>query len=495
MTAATRKPGPLRARPNRGLGEATRPREDRYHGPVKHIAKATALVVVLSALPARADCPENAHYVAPSGSDGGAGTETDPWATIDHAIDNTGPGDCVYVRAGQYETGSEFWIRENQGGTAGAWWSLEAYPGEQVILLTRVYIEGNYTRVRGFTFPSGVRLLSRHPGHHHELLENRFSGAYTYAPISVGGDDVLVEGNLIELDGTGTTQDHGIYVMHGTGKTIRGNVIVSAPGYGIHVYDEDKYTHSPDIAGVLVEGNIVVGSVQRSGIIAAAASGVNIDDVTLRRNVLVGSQGGITVWDGITAVAIEHNTLVDNGQRGMTIDAESVTIVNNIVWGATTAVRAPSAVNLDTNLYGPGNPAIEGPTDDHALFADPLFVDPAAGNYRLQESSPAIDVGVDLGQSYVGAGPDLGAYEFGADEGGGVPVGGSGGTGGSSSGGAGGSGATTGGGGSGGGYDSASDGDEGCGCRHAGRGVRLPGWLAASLLGVCLRRRRRYRAS
>ena len=44
--------------------------------------------------------------------------------------------------------------------------------------------------------------------------------------------------------------------------------------------------------------------------------------------------------------------------------------------------------------------------------SDPLFVNPAAGDFRLQSTSPCIDRGTPVGLPYLGAAPDLGAQEF-----------------------------------------------------------------------------------
>ena len=57
----------------------------------------TGLVAVLGltapATPARAAT----YYVDPAGSDAGAGTSADPWATLQLAADSVGPGDVVYI--------------------------------------------------------------------------------------------------------------------------------------------------------------------------------------------------------------------------------------------------------------------------------------------------------------------------------------------------------------------------------------------------------------
>jgi len=58
--------------------------------------------------------------------------------------------------------------------------------------------------------------------------------------------------------------------------------------------------------------------------------------------------------------------------------------------------------------------------DPHSIVANPLFVDPENGNFRLQTGSPAIDAGIDVGltQDYEGntvpqgLAPDIGAYEY-----------------------------------------------------------------------------------
>ena len=74
----------------------------------------------------------------------------------------------------------------------------------------------------------------------------------------------------------------------------------------------------------------------------------------------------------------------------------------------------------DYSIYAPGPGQVEFALGPHSVRVDPLFADPAAGDYRLQPASPAIDAcapieqAADLdgsprpqGQEY-----DMGAYEY-----------------------------------------------------------------------------------
>ncbi len=56
----------------------------------------------------------------------------------------------------------------------------------------------------------------------------------------------------------------------------------------------------------------------------------------------------------------------------------------------------------------------DGATGEHNLDnVDPLFVDASRGDLHLQENSPCIDAGTDVGLPYTGNAPDLGCFEYG----------------------------------------------------------------------------------
>lgn len=458
------------------------------------------LALTLGSRLALADCtsPASTHFVATTGSDSADGSEGAPWATINHAISKTGPGACVRVRAGSYDEGGEIWVRPENGGAAGQLWELAPYPGESVTLQTRVLLEGHYARVRGFEMASGVSIIAREQGSHNEVIGNHFKGAYTYAAISLGGDDLLAEDNVIELDGSGSTQDHGIYVLYGKGKVIRNNAITGSPGYGVHIYDENKYGWSPDISDVLVENNSIRGCVSRSGVIVAADSGVQVSNVKIVHNVLAENpSAGVTIWkDGISGVDVLNNTVVGGGAGVTNLGAAGVRVQNNLFWNTQTLLDG-SFASVDTNLYGPAKSGASA--DVNPLYADPAFVNAGQGDYHLSAGSPAIDAGKDVGLAFVGSAPDLGAYEVGGNTGpGGTPepgTGGSTGSGGRSSGG--GSAGSSGGaptGGAAGAKSSAASEDDGCGCRVPSR-RRPVGYALLFVAGVALLEARRRRSA
>jgi len=71
------------------------------------------------------------YYVALSGSDGARGTENAPFRSIAKGVSVASPGDTVFVRGGTYSGGP---VVINKSGTAEAWLTISAYPGELPIL-------------------------------------------------------------------------------------------------------------------------------------------------------------------------------------------------------------------------------------------------------------------------------------------------------------------------------------------------------------------------
>ena len=129
---------------------------------------------------------------------------------------------------------------------------------------------------------------------------------------------------------------------------------------------------------------------------------------------------------GVTGIIVEANgarilncTFVGNGDFDVdAIAGDGLQLINGIFVGGDSplsAIRASSSAAIrHGEFYNHPVKVLGGATLGTGCFtADPLFLDEAAGFYRLKASSPAIDVGADLGIEYTGPAPDLGAYETG----------------------------------------------------------------------------------
>jgi hypothetical protein len=75
----------------------------------------------------------NALYVAPNGSAGASGTQSDP-TTLASAITRIGAGGTIYMRGGTYSFAQTVTIAPGNNGTSSARKKLSAYPGETPVL-------------------------------------------------------------------------------------------------------------------------------------------------------------------------------------------------------------------------------------------------------------------------------------------------------------------------------------------------------------------------
>ena len=364
----------------------------------------------------------NVYYVSTSGRDSNDGSIDSPWASLDHAIEVAGAGDTIMMRGGEYTT-NEVWIRGDRGmgGSNGQYLTIKSYPGETASVGGSRWmdLEADFVRIEGLHFRMPYSLDVGGEGN--QIVNNTFYGPQPdYAAIMCGGTNNLIQGNRIEITGGGSTLDHGIYLLSSTGITIRGNYISGFYGYGIHMYDEDKGDHRPKpYENILIEGNTVVGSPNRSGIILGAHdSTVSINDVVIKNNIIYdNADAGILIkYEPISNIHIYNNTIYSNAGGILIFTAiDHLEIVNNI-FASNRGGHIEVSGNLTNstvthNLYDQPASVGSGVSDAHPIFVNPLFVDANSGDFHLQAGSPAIDAGIDVGIPYAGGAPDLGAFE------------------------------------------------------------------------------------
>ena len=149
--------------------------------------------------------------------------------------------------------------------------------------------------------------------------------------VGTHGDDLLIAGNVCAASGSSVgTQGHCFYVSNGRRIRLLWNVGGGVPGYGIHIFDQQRSSNDirRRISDVLVEGNRLSGSSERSGLILAMGDEGNLGNaiagVRVRGNTFTANNhSGIIVGERVSNVIIERNRFVRNGRQGITVADEA----------------------------------------------------------------------------------------------------------------------------------------------------------------------------
>jgi hypothetical protein len=395
------------------------------------------------------------YYVAGGGADNKSCSMTTPCATILYAATIMKPGDILLVRGGAYAEG-EIWIRAAQSGAPGQPKVIKNYPGEDVYLTNKVrdvLIDADYFTVSGLNFRNGKALFATGWASTNQkglkFINNSFVGAIGYAAIELTGNDHVVAGNVCEVSGsTVGTMGHCYYITQGSNLRIAYNIAAGAPGYGLHIYDERRAAADfrRVIRNVVVEGNVLKSSTQRSGLILtmsdAGGYGNVIDNVTIRNNIMAANNHlGLLISGVCRNIKVYNNTFYQNGRQAIYIENDGkingVDIRNNLIYQSPNGncnsncdnvrqahVRSGAAaqnVVINNNYYYPGLPVVLGGKDASAITGPVQFANEGALDFHVLYGSSVIDHGITLAgvptdcdgrRRPQGAAFDIGAYEL-----------------------------------------------------------------------------------
>ena len=163
-----------------------------------------------------------------------------------------------------------------------------------------------------------------------------------------------------------------------------------------------------DCADVQIDNNNFKNNPVANLVIESRAS-----TVTCRRNLFFGNGGISCIGAYSDLVTIVNNTFAGNN-RGYLSTSECVFSRNNIVVNSKDYGLYGWSLSADYNLVWNNHPDYESNVIPgvHDLSTDPLFVDPANGDYHLQPSSPCIDAGDPsaIFNDPDGSRADIGAY-------------------------------------------------------------------------------------
>jgi parallel beta-helix repeat protein len=224
--------------------------------------------------------------------------------------------------------------------------------------------------------------------------------------------DSLIEGNTL----SGAVEEHGIYLANGGSDNtiVRNNKASNNARNGIHLNGDSSIGGDGLHQNITIEGNTFFNN---------TSNGMDIDGLhggVIRNNLLYGNGTNAVRVFRIDAAAgagnlqIYNNTLVTNGGAPikLTADVGGHVIFNNILLNANTGnfalVTGNATFSSDRNIVsGRFSRNEEGTaqtlaqwqalgydTSSFASTAAALFVNAAAGDYRLKAGSPAANAGI-----------------------------------------------------------------------------------------------------
>lgn len=400
------------------------------------------------------------YYVSGSGSNTNNGlSPSSAFSTIQKAASMTKPGDKVLIMNGIYtNSNSGSVVTINRSGTANAWIKYHAYPGHSPkikhnawngILITdgaayiEIYgleIEGNNTKIT-LDYAQSQKYNSNNPltngnciniegrkttnPHHIRILNNKVHNC--------GGAGIsTAEADYVMIDGNEVYNNAWYSVNANSGISMYQNVNYdSNTGYKMYVTNNRVYNNRQYIPwikyGKITDGNgIIIDDSQhtQNGSTLGAYKGR-----TLVANNITYQNGG----SGIGAHRSEHVDIINNtaymNNQSPEINygqifpnySSDFKILNNILYAypGKKVNHKPSGTNVIFNYNIYANSTAIGAKGANDIVADPQFVNPSAGDFRLKSTSPAINNGAQFMQKDFINNPrpsgnrsDIGAYEY-----------------------------------------------------------------------------------
>lgn len=400
------------------------------------------------------------------------GAEKTPWKTVQKAAGVAKAGDTVIVKAGSYAER----VTVTASGEKDKLITFQGEPRRQAKVLGFL-IQGDYLRIRGFEITNdakGNEAVAVHCGNAYDktarkgcqILDNFIHDIDGKGIIS--GTDALAKDNLLKNVGWGIVAYSNTLVENNEIDTLMikwgekdgKRQVVSNNKYAFFAGDNitfrGNYFHHPrledmigpgvcffrswDAGGMGPSHHILIENNRGFNATHASEPGGEVlkqsSHITFRNNLFVN-----TIYVGVlpkewTNITIVHNTFINCGAYPVWFQTErqceGAVVRNNLIAyykhkppegapagesGIANYSHPKVTIDCDYNLiFGCKNRGY----GQHDITAEPQFVDPDKGDFRLKPGSPGIDMGVDVGLKTdlegtprpQGKAPDIGAFEL-----------------------------------------------------------------------------------
>jgi hypothetical protein len=389
-----------------------------------------------------------AYIVAVDGNDENPGTQQNPWRTIQHAVDRLQAGETAYVRGGVYEES----VVIEKSGAPDKYITLQNYPGEHPVIDpafnagSAILVWGGYIRIKGFEirnckprmdrrgdigalriFTSQHCVAEGNTIHHIIGVQSETGGGKPAVGIHIQySDDIVIQNNTV-YDIVGHTESMGIMADTVSNTAIRRNLVYFCDKEGIRLLTWDRDSDN------VIEGNVTLSN--NVGIEVNMCSLQN-HTTTVRNNFSGWNCSHGMQIKHTTNTVVTHNTIYGNHNPGLRFNDRPfnyyAVVKNNILSNNLLALSIVDrenfheTVDYDFYQYQPGGllawfdwsetgkcysladirrktaetDTIGTMYERHGKEGDPLFVNPADHDFRLQAGSPArgaADDGKDMG--------------------------------------------------------------------------------------------------
>jgi hypothetical protein len=301
-------------------------------------------------------------FAATNGSDSNPGTFKRPYATPQRLVNALRAGKTGCLRTGTYEARATI-LKFNRAGKPTAPITVRSAPGERAKLIGVVYVPDGSDNVRisyldidvyNYAQESGLAIYADDVEVDNNTITNRSTDQCIMLGNHYSGGEakrtVIRRNYMYNCGDPGQgNQEHAIYFGNSDGAIVIDNVIVNSAAYAIHLY--------PDARHAFIAHNVIDGTGSGGVTFSGDDEAASIDNI-VEYNVITRSERNDirSHWAGPVGTG--------NIAR------------HNCVWDA-----KEGEIAEPDGFLSEGN-----------VVADPRYVDPEHGDYRLQSGSPCLHI-------------------------------------------------------------------------------------------------------